>query len=290
MSPIARLGASVSAIGALLVLGGAQAAGAQEWITVANRKVAIWRPTGTTRAPLVIFSHGFGGCAAQSRFLTEALAARGYFVIAPDHRDARCGSHGERLRPEKPFAAPAKWTDATYADRRDDIVAIVSALRTNTVLAPRIDFNRIGLAGHSLGGYTVLGLSGAWPSWKLDNVRAVLALSPVVQPYLAHQTLAGLRVPVMYQGGTADLGITPWIVKKGGAYDASPAPRYFVELARASHFAWTNLNPVAHDVILGYALPFLDRYVRDANVGMQLTAHHVGIAQLRFDTMAVAPL
>ncbi|HEU4996946.1 MAG TPA: alpha/beta fold hydrolase [Gemmatimonadaceae bacterium] len=288
MPPLARLRASVGGIGALLALSGVRSASAQEWITLANRKVAIWKPSATTRAPLVVFSHGFGGCAAQSRFLTEALAERGYFVVAPDHRDARCGSHGERLRPEEPFAAPAKWTDATYADRRDDIIAIVSALRATPALAYRIDFSRIGLVGHSLGGYTVLGLSGAWPSWKLENVRAVLALSPVVQPYLVHQTLAGLRVPVMYQGGTADLGITPWIVKKGGAYDASPAPRYFVELTRASHFAWTNLNPVAHDVILGYALPFLDRYLRDVNVGMQLTVQHAGIAQLRFDTMAVA--
>ena len=37
----------------------------------------------------------------------------------------------------------------------------------------------------------------------------------------------------MYQGGTLDVGITPWIRRGGGVYDASPAPKYFIGFARA---------------------------------------------------------
>lgn len=51
--------------------------------------VALWRPSGPGRHPLVVFSHGFNGCNTQSTFLTEALAANGYFVVAPNHADAK---------------------------------------------------------------------------------------------------------------------------------------------------------------------------------------------------------
>ena len=46
-------------------------------ITVADRDVAVWKPLGTAPAggyPLVLFSHGFGGCNTQSVFLMDALA------------------------------------------------------------------------------------------------------------------------------------------------------------------------------------------------------------------------
>src|SRR4051812_32452118 len=37
--------------------------------------------------PLILFSHGFGGCAQQSYSLTKRLAEAGYAVLAPNHRD-----------------------------------------------------------------------------------------------------------------------------------------------------------------------------------------------------------
>ena len=42
-------------------------------------------PAACPRVPLVLFSHGLGGCGLQSTFLTEELARRGYVVAAPDH-------------------------------------------------------------------------------------------------------------------------------------------------------------------------------------------------------------
>src|SRR5271170_4777599 len=79
--------------------------------TIAGRDVAIWKPAGTAPAagfPVVVFSHGFGGCNTQSVFLMEALANAGYLVVAPNHADARCGSArrergGGGWRPDEPF-------------------------------------------------------------------------------------------------------------------------------------------------------------------------------------------
>ena len=145
----------------------------------------------------------------------------------------------------------------------------------------RIDPSRLGLVGHSLGGYTVLALGGAWPGQKLDGVKAVLALSPYAQAFLSHDTLSGLAVPVMFQGGTRDLGITPAVKRAGGAYDRSPAPKYFVEFAGAGHLAWTDLRRDFQPAIIASSVAFLDHYVKGAPADPRLTQAGVGVATLR---------
>ena len=201
------------AVGLVAAAGSAQG---QERITLAGRKVAVWRPAETTRQPVIFFSHGFSGCATQSRFLMEALAANGYWVFAMDHKDARCGGARGGFPRAAPFIKPETWTDKSFDDRRDDIRAVRAALENSADYEGRLDWSRVGLVGHSLGGYTVLGLVGAWTSWRMPGIKAVLALSPYAQPFIAHSTLGGLRAPVMYQGGTLDVGITPWIKKNSG--------------------------------------------------------------------------
>jgi predicted dienelactone hydrolase len=261
--------------------------GAQEQTTtLAGRSVVVWRPRGAAneRHPIIVFSHGYGGCATQSRFLTEALADRGYWVFAPNHKDARCGQRGGSDNPDEPFREPEKWNEQTFANRRDDVRAVLQAVATSPEYAALVDLDHIGLAGHSLGGYTVVGLGGGWVSWKLPGVKAVLALSPFVDPFVVHNTLAGLASPVMYQGGTLDFGITPSVRKAGGAYERSPSPKYFVELTRAGHFAWTNIRGDAHQRILDYALPFLDHYVRGLPAAAILTKTESGISELRYQS------
>jgi len=261
---------------------------AQQTVTLAGREVVVWSPPASRsgRQPVLIFSHGFGGCAKQSTFLTEALAAHGYWVFAPNHKDARCGRglSGAWGRPQQPFGDPLRWSDKTLADRRDDIRAIQQALATSPEFARRVDLTRLGYIGHSLGGYTVVGLAGGWPSWRTPGAKAVLALSPYVQPYLVHATLGGLSAPVMYQGGTLDVGITPLLRRPGGVYDASPAPKYFVELDGAGHLAWTDLRASAHGDINAYAIAFLDHYVLGAAAAPLLTQASPRVSELRYDS------
>jgi predicted dienelactone hydrolase len=138
----------------------------------------------------------------------------------------------------------------------------------------------VGLIGHSLGGYTVLGLAGGWPSWRRPEVKAVLAWSPYCAPFLAHGDLVGLRVPVMYQGGTIDLGITPSVVRPGGCFDRTASPTYLVELEGAGHFAWTNLNHRFDDTITAYSIAFLRKYLEDGD-GAALGRQRPDVAWLR---------
>jgi len=244
-----------------------QAAESSTHLTIAGRDVAVWKPSGSAPAsgyPLILFSHGFSGCNTQSVFLMEALARAGYLVVAPNHQDARCGSnhpHGA-LHPEEPFRDDSKWSDATYRDRADDIRVVLDAVLVGKSFQEvRVDRERIGMAGHSLGGYTALGVAGAWPSWKDRRIKAVLALSPYCSPYVRSGDPGHMDVPVMYQGGTRDWGVTPTVRRLNGAYDASSAPKYYVEFDGAGHFAWTDLNKHYQELIDAYSVAFFDRYL-----------------------------
>jgi predicted dienelactone hydrolase len=257
-------------------------------VQLADRAVTVWEParqdSAQVPAPVVIFSHGFHGCSIQSQFLMQALATAGYIVFAPNHRDATCNGGPAHWfeGPAEPFQSPAKWSDATYRDRADDIAAIVAALRADERCRGRIDLERLGLVGHSLGGYTVLGLSGARASWTLPGVKAVVALSPFTSPYVVQNTLHGIDVPVMYQGGTRDGAVTPVVSRSGGAYDLTPPPKYYVEFEDAGHFAWTDLRDTDHAAISAYAVAFLNRYVRGDD-DPQLTQRRREVTDLRAD-------
>jgi len=231
------------------------------------------------RAPLVVFSHGDLGCGVQSIAFTEELARHGYVVAAPDHADAfLC-----HTVPPSPPRVPAKqpsvfkpetWHDTTFLDRRRDIEAVIDGLLSDAAFRDVIDARNIGAAGHSLGGYTMVGLAGGWPSWLDPRIRAVLAMSPYVMPFQVRKTLAGIRVPLMYQGGTLDVGITPFLIGPNGAYREAVSPAYFVELKAAAHLAWTNCGQerttasclekdANFRLIDAYGIAFFDRYLRN---------------------------
>ena len=267
---------------------------------IAGLDVAVWQPKGRGQFPLVIFSHGFHGRNTQSEFLMRAMAQAGYLVIAPNHRDAgrtgspagspassRANSHASsnaslQSSSQESFRHSENWSDATYRDRRDDIAKLVSALHCDANFDSLIDWKRIALVGHSLGGYTVLGLAGAWPSWELPGVKAVIAMSPYCQPYLASGNLASLDLPVMYQGGTRDFGITPSVKKPAGAFAKTGAPAYFVEFDKMGHLGWTTFNhdKVKQDLITQYCLAFLDKYLNDQDSSV-LKTKLPGVSDLR---------
>jgi pimeloyl-ACP methyl ester carboxylesterase len=253
---------------------------ADETLQIAGLNVGVWRPSQQTRAPLMVFSHGFGGCHQQSAFLMEALADAGYLVVAPDHKDAKCGDSTRRGRPEEKFGKAEEWSDQTYADRRDDIKKLVETMRQDRQWNSEVDWSRVGLVGHSLGGYTVLGLAGGWPSWKMPGIKAVLALSPYCEPFALKGDLDGIDMPVMYQGGTRDFGITPSVKKAGGCYAKTSSPATFVEFEGAGHFAWTNVQAAQHDIITRYSLAFLDKNVRGTSAA-SVTSRQAGVTDLK---------
>jgi predicted dienelactone hydrolase len=248
--------------------------------------------------PLVVYSHGFGGCGTVSVFFTEALARAGYIVVAPDHKDAKCkvdqpltGSFVQRA--EEPFRQPEKWSPANYQDRADDIRRILDELPRDPHFGAHIDWKHVGASGHSLGGYTIAGLAGGWSSWRDQRIQAALLMSPYVAPFVSKGTIASIDIPVMYQGGTRDFGITPVIQKSGGAYDLTKPPKFFVELEGEGHLAWANkpcreygsvptclAESATARTINEYGIAFFDRYLKGKNEPI-LERSETGLAEYR---------
>ena len=193
----------------------------------------------------------------------QALAKAGYLVMAPNHKDSFMNRSGNS-RAKIAFRNAAQWNDNTYKDRHNDIVRLLDTLKKDSVWKNKIDWSKVSLCGHSLGGYTVLGLGGAWPSWKQPDIKAILALSPYCAPFELHGNLDKINLPVMYQGGTRDFGITPTIKKLNGAFSKTSSPAYFVEFNNLGHFGWTNYNKnkQQQNLINYYCVAFLDKYVK----------------------------
>ena len=99
--------------------------------------------------PLVLLSHGTGGSAMQVMWLGYYLAARGYIVAAVNHHG---NTAAEQQRAAQGFLL--------YWERARDLTAVLDRLLADPVFGARIDRNRIGAAGFSLGGYTVILLAG----------------------------------------------------------------------------------------------------------------------------------
>ena len=85
----------------------------------------------------------------------------------------------------------------------------------------------------------------------------------------------------MYQGGTLDMGITPFVAKANGVYDQTRPPKYYIELDGAGHMAWTDLLSTYHAAILDYTVAFFDRYLKSKPFPQALTAPHGVVSTVR---------
>lgn len=99
--------------------------------------------------PLIVLSHGTGGSALQMAWLGTALARAGYIAAAVNHPG------NNALEPYTAEGFVLWWERAT------DLSEVIDGMLADEEFGPKIDKDRIGAAGFSIGGYTVLALGGA---------------------------------------------------------------------------------------------------------------------------------
>jgi predicted dienelactone hydrolase len=104
--------------------------------------------------PLILLSHGTGGTAETMAWFATALASRGYIVASVNHPG------NNALEPYTTQGFMLWWL------RAKDLSAVLDDLLADNQFGPRIDKKRIGAAGFSLGGYTVIELAGGITSRK----------------------------------------------------------------------------------------------------------------------------
>lgn len=99
--------------------------------------------------PLVMFSHGAGGNGSIYAWFGEYLASRGYLVAMLYHFRANT------------YDSSALYVRNRIWQRPRDISLDITHLLQDKAWGPHIDPSRIGVAGHSQGGFTALWIGGA---------------------------------------------------------------------------------------------------------------------------------
>jgi predicted dienelactone hydrolase len=280
--------------------------------------VAVWYPTaaearpysygGPTRGrvavdaaplaeggpyPLLVFSHGYGGGGIGSVFFTEALAARGWIVACPDHHDPQSAvrirtGQAKRfdrfgmLRDAKAIGASGPGDRDRYSYRLDEMRLVLDRMLTSDAFGRLIDRARIAVGGHSLGGFTALGLCGTIPARRDARIKAVLLFSTGAAGYLfTDAELAAVRMPSMLFFGERERvegrkrGAHTMAELSAKIYADLPPPKYFLEVKGGSHFSFNNCfantlgcrllsgTQAQFDVIRRYAIAFLETYVAE---------------------------
>ena len=101
------------------------------------------------RYPLIVLSHGTGGSALQMMWLGEYLAQRGFIVAAANH-------HGNTGAEDKLTAQGSRL----WWERSRDLSVTIDKMLADDEFGKLIDKNKIGIAGFSLGGTTVISVAG----------------------------------------------------------------------------------------------------------------------------------
>jgi predicted dienelactone hydrolase len=228
---------------------------------------AIRGESESTVKGLIVLSHGLGGSELAHSRLAEALAARGYLVAALRHP-------GDNWMDDSLLK---KTPERYFFERPRQVSRVIDALMADPTWKDRIARDakgpRIGVLGHSAGGYTVLALAGgvpdlaqanrhcreegkddplfcrtgrierpgvppqAGPALKDERVRAVVALAPVGVLFTA-ESLAKVQVPVAIYAGAKDRWLVPrfhamWVAKNLPGAELHMVPN-------AWHFAFSD--------------------------------------------------
>lgn len=115
--------------------------------------------------------------------------------------------------------------------------------------------------GHSMGGYTCMGLAGAWHSWKRNEVISIALLSPWNKPFALPNRISNMtNVKTLYQGGSKDRPISPSLIASNGAFDKTKPSKYLQIFKRARHSSWTDgfLAKRFHEEMSYYITSFFD--------------------------------
>jgi predicted dienelactone hydrolase len=107
--------------------------------------------------PLVLLSHGHGGDRLSLSWLADSLVQEGFIVASVEH-------HGNSRHSYNPMASLRFW------ERPRDVSFALNQLLKEPSLKGKIDTDRIGFVGYSLGGMTGLALAGA----EAQNVKQIV--------------------------------------------------------------------------------------------------------------------
>jgi dienelactone hydrolase len=197
--------------------------------------------------PLIGFSHSSGGDRRQSSFLCAHIASHGYVVGALDHSELVAPELARR--PQETAEQAAVRLQAMIENRVPDVRFLLDQMLASDSLGPGVDIDhqRIGLIGHSFGGWTVL----AAPDSEL-RVKAVVALTPGGASQRKRNILP-LSLNFDWRRNVAMLLLAAeddaFLPLQGmlEIFERAPSPKLMVTLKRADHLLFMDNAEEVHE-------------------------------------------
>lgn len=205
--------------------------------------------------PVIVYSHGLGGSRDGGGVWGQAWANAGFVVVHVQHP----GSDTDAVR-----AAPRtglgriSLTEVAGAGqllaRLQDVVFILDEIARQKTISKQwanVRVDAVGVAGHSFGALTVLGVGGqTYPGYAAiqePRVGALLALSPTM-PVSGEPVQAYAKVtrPTLCITGTLDgdvLGNGATAERRAAVFDALPVGQKAILLVKyADHFTFGGIK------------------------------------------------
>ncbi len=199
--------------------------------------------------PLVIFSHPSGYHRRAASFLCTHLASHGYVVAALDHSELVAPELARREG--ETSEQRAARADAWIASRVPDARFLLDYLlqRVSGQSGIHLDPARIGIVGHSFGGWTALATTAVD-----QRIKAVVALAPAgssqPKPGILPVKLSfewGRDVPTLYLVGESDT-MTP-LAGMYELFERTQATKQMFILRRADHSHFMDDIEQEHELV-----------------------------------------
>ncbi len=184
--------------------------------------------------PVIFFSHGSGGIRMQSTYYTVDLASHGYVVVSTDH----VGNTLSDIIVDGDLETAALLQ--SFADRPMDLSFIreeLELMEPDAPLAEIMDFDRVGVTGHSFGALTSL----RWMGLGADVDAVVAQATPGMNLSWTNIStpLADFDIPLLLQIGGMD-GTTP-PADSESVWTQASNPRAQMTLTNAGHFTFSDM-------------------------------------------------
>ncbi len=250
--------------------------------------VDLYLPQTEAAVPVVVISHGWGAAKESFAFLGEHLASYGFAVVAPQH----VGSDTQFQRGFLTGLLDEDIPPQEYIDRPLDVTYTLDELgRLSAPGQPyqgRFDLERVGMIGHSLGGYTSLAIAGAPINYtrlqqncvperpfrfnlsvylqcraaplptsdirlRDERVDAAIALNPITSVVQGPSQLEQIDIPVMLAAANVDL-LAPPIQEQIHPFTwLTSQDKYLVTMVPAGHGTSVQASLADHERYGGLA-------------------------------------
>jgi len=209
--------------------------------------VDLYRPRRLLRdkTPVLVISHGLGSTTEEFAPIAQHLASYGFVVVVPQH----IGSDHEQTQDLLRGLSRDVFLNEEFIDRPLDISYLIDELERRNIreFGGKLVIDKVGIFGHSFGGYTALAVAGATIdfdhlekeckigegrlntalllqcqalvlkrqeyNFRDDRVVAVLGHNPVNRTIFGPEGLGKIQIPILFGAGSYDPA-TPFIYEQ----------------------------------------------------------------------------